>query len=413
MWHRAHGPVIGLLATIATACGGGDGGNGTTAPVPRFTGGPTSPLAGVFPTALATGYFDGDAERDLFVPGLLGLGQGSLEWGAGLFVGGAGGRFTPRAPVTAGLPKPFEVVHAISGHFRLGAHMDVVVVSGTEYGALLGNGDGTFEPATWFAPTFPGGLLAIDAARYDADGNFNDDFVVGTAQGTVAVFLGDGAGGFQLSDDFAVSPGSFILDVFVTDMDGDGLEDVVALDEDARVTVLFGDGAGSFALGPSISTGLPGDSAGILVGDFDASQGLDLAVLRGPFPTPTPHVQVMVVTGDGTGGFGIIDGTVDLPEAALPLGVGDVRGALVWMGDGVSRFVVAAGEGGPGGRRSLYLVRTDDAGLPTAERIPHPGSVYGFRAVDVNGDLLTDLVVVTEGQDVLDFSLQVLFATPP
>lgn len=413
MRHRARGLFAGLLATIATACGGGDGGNGATAPLPTFTEGPTSSLAGVFPTDFATGYFDGDGQRDLFMPGILGIGPVEVQWGAGLFVGEEDGRFSPRAPVTVGLPEPFEVVRAIPGHFQLGSHMDVLVVSGSEYGVLLGNGDGTFEPATWYAPNFPGGILATDAERYDSDRNFNDDFVVGTAQGTVAVFISDGAGGFQFSVDFPVSPGNVILDVVVADMDGDGLDDVVALDDDARVTVLLSDGGGSFTLGPSISTGLPGDSSGILIGDFDSSSGLDLAVLQGPFPTPTPHARVMVVTGDGAGGFGVIDGTVDLPETSVGWGVGNMRCANVWLANGTFKFVVATGDGGPTQTRSLYLVRTTGAGVPTAERIPHAQSVYGFRAVDMNGDFLTDLVLVNAGETMPDFTLQVLYATPP
>jgi hypothetical protein len=218
-----------------------------------------------------------------------------------------------------------------------------------------------------------------------------------------------GGGAFQLLDLFVVAPGTAIIDVVTAYLDGDEIEDVVALDSASGIHVLFGDGGGSFTVGPSIVGGLPGEARAILLGRFDNAPGLDLAVMRVSSATPTPHASDMVVTGDGTGGFGLLTGSRSARESsALTVACRPARrpGEL-------SGIVVAAGPSTPGADRYLYLVRTDGAGVPTAERIPHPGSVGMFRAADMDGDWLTDLAVVYEGETLLDFTIQVLYATLP
>ena len=305
-----------------------------------------------------------------------------------------------------------EIYRALSGHFRVGAHEDVLVVSSREYGVLLGNGDGTFDPEWSVGRVFQSPIVALDAEIYHTNCNFLDDFVVGTTDGSVATYGCMGAGAFQLLDIFAVAPGAAILDVVTAYLDGDDIEDVVALDSASGIHVLFGDGGGSFTTGPSLVGGLPGEARGILLGRFDNAPGVDLAVMRVSSATPTPHASVMVVTGDGTGGFGFLTGEVDLQQGEFGFDGGGVQGEVVLLGE-LNSLVVAAGPSAPGSGQYLYLVRTDGAGVPTAERIPHPGSIGMFRAADMDGDWLTDLAVVYEGDTLLDFTIQVLYATHP
>lgn len=391
----------GSLAFVGAACGGSGGGLAPAA----FTTGPVTSLGGSLPFDVAIAYFDADAAPDLFLPGGIGVGPGGLEFGARVFLGRADGTYAPTAPVTVGVATLFEIVRAIPGHFDDGARTDCLLVAGPSYGLLLGNGDGTFDAAGPALKVFQGGIVATDADRIDGDGNLHDDFVIGTTNGHVVVFLGDGAGGFQLSDDVPVAPGKLILDVAVADLDGDDIDDVVALDSDSGVTVLFGDLAGGVAFGSSIVGGLPGRVQGIVVGEFDDANGLDLAILAGPLPTPTPHVNVTIVTGDGSGGFGVIDGAVDLPQETFGV---PARGAVAWL-DSFAKPDLVVGARSASGDMSLYRIRLDALGVPVADAIEAPAHVVTFRAADLDDDLRTDLLVVSEQETGLDLAVRILY----
>jgi hypothetical protein len=405
MRHRARWLFLGSLATICAACGGGGGPS-----APQFTEGPVTPLGTTIPYDVAIGRFDGDAYRDLLLPGSIGGDVQAMEIGAGVFLGEAGGTFAARAPVTVGVPAPWEVVRALPGHFDDGARLDCVVVAGTDYGVLLGDGDGSFDAAVPHLSVFPNPIVATDAAIIDGDGNFHDDLVVGTLDGNIVILLGDGAGGFQVSDVVPVAPGKVISKIVVVDLNDDDIDDVVALDSASGITVLFGDLAGSATFGSSVVGGLPGDVKGILVGAFDDSLGLDLAILRGPIATPSPHLSITIVTGDGAGGFGVIDGTVDLPGASFGF---PVAAAVVWIDLFGTASLVVLSEPEGDGDRSLYLVRTDGAGVPTAEGIPVPPKLLTFRASDFDDDWMTDLLLVTTGDSVPYFDVRILYGTPP
>jgi hypothetical protein len=358
--------------------------------------GPVSPLGAIGPFDLAIGRFNADARRDLVIPGWADFEQDGVVAGAGCFLGAPGDLFTAVAPVTVGVPERATGARVLPGHFDADATLDFVVVAGRYYGVLLGNGDGTFAPASATMKVLPFGLVASDAEIIDASYDFYDDLVVGTTTGDLAMLLCDGAGGFLVFDVLHPAPGHRILDVVVERMDGDGFDDVVALDDASGITVMLGDGGSSLQFGSSIVGGLPGEAKGILIGHFDYSPGIDLAVMRGPLATPTPHVNVTVVTGDGAGGFGMITGSVDLPRASL----GDVaRAELIWRGSELLDFVVAAGDVPYTDAWTLYLIRMDQSGsgVPTAEEIPVRRPTEFFKATDMDGDWLSDLVVVQAG----------------
>lgn len=410
MRHRAFRPLRVVLALATAAVGACGGGGGGAASPPLFMAGPVTSLGLTMPLAMTLGYFDGDAHLDLLAPGGDESAQGFV-WRASVALGRADGTFEPRAPVTAGVPEPADLPRALTGHFDDGASQDVVIVAGRRYGVLLGNGDGTFDAAGPNLGTLPGGLVGLDAAVLHGDGNVYDDLVVGTTTGSIAFLLADGAGGFVTSDVVPVAPGLWIVDLQVADMDGDTIDDVVALDSGSGITVLFGDLAGSLTFGSSIYGGFPGsgDAKHVLVGDFDDAPGLDLAVVRVPLGPPALPVNVMIVTGDGSGGFGAIDGTVELPmsSSARPAVLHDPKeprpGLLVTNG----RLPV-------GERRSMQVIRTDPAGLPTATEAPPPaGDLLVLAAVDVNDDWRTDLVVLALDEAGLRLTVQVMFRSAP
>jgi hypothetical protein len=93
-----------------------------------------------------------------------------------------------------------------------------------EVGILLGNGDGTFQPAVSYSS---GGNFATSLAVADMDGDGNLDVVVGNLNSsTVGVLLGNGDGTFQQAAVFKA--GGHPLALAVDDLNRDGRPDIVS-----------------------------------------------------------------------------------------------------------------------------------------------------------------------------------------
>ena len=99
-------------------------------------------------------------------------------------------------------------------------------------GVLLGNGDGTFQPAVSYDS---GGIIATSVAITDVNGDGRPDLVVANEcntqackHGVVAVLLGNGDGTFKKAMKFpaGITPDS----VVVADVNGDGKPDAVVAD---------------------------------------------------------------------------------------------------------------------------------------------------------------------------------------
>ncbi len=113
-------------------------------------------------------------------------------------------------------------------------------------GILLGNGDGTFQPAVSYDS---GGPLADAIAVADVNGDGNLDVVAGNViSSTVGVLLGNGDGTFQPPVTFA-SRGGFTYSVAIADVNNDKRPDLLVSSFDGLVEVLLNnisDGAPPF-----------------------------------------------------------------------------------------------------------------------------------------------------------------------
>jgi hypothetical protein len=110
---------------------------------------------------------------------------------------------------------------------------------------LLGNGDGTFQPATEYAVKGLGSLSALPiAGDFTGDGKLDLAFTNGN---TVSVLLGNGDGTFQPVETFATGAGlSFLV---AADVNGDGKLDLAVAGSAAGlpvISVLLGTGDGTF-----------------------------------------------------------------------------------------------------------------------------------------------------------------------
>jgi hypothetical protein len=116
-------------------------------------------------------------------------------------------------------------------------------------GVLLGNGDGTFQPPTsyWTGGSYSPEAYSPTIIDVNHDGKQDVvDVVVGNwASGSIGVLLGNGDGTFQPAVTFRNS--GYTSSIAVADMDGDGNPDVLAANSSrATIDVLLGNGDGSF-----------------------------------------------------------------------------------------------------------------------------------------------------------------------
>jgi hypothetical protein len=185
---------------------------------------------------------------------------------------------------------------------------------------LLGNGDGTFQTAKTFAA---GGLHAWDIAVGDVNGDSKIDVVItncaaiGSAcesagvDSVVGVLLGNGDGTFQPALTYDSGGGS-TGGVKLADLNGDGKLDIAIAN--GKVAVLLGNGDGSFQ--PAVnygSGGFFGDA--VAAADVNHDGKLDLLVSNyAVSATNFDHGVVGVLLGNGDGTF--------QPAKAFPSGGG-------------------------------------------------------------------------------------------
>jgi hypothetical protein len=197
----------------------------------------------VWPASVAVGDFNGDGKPDLAVAnecGKSGLCSAKAPGTVTILLGvGEDGTFTPAATPAAGVyPTSIAV-----GDFNGDGKPDLAVANSNDntVTVLLGNGDGTFEaaasPATGVNPT------SIAVGDFNGDGK--TDLVVANGgnsgngyAGTVTILLGNGDGTFEAAANPATGRGP--VSIAVGDFTADGETDLaLANSRDIFATVLL------------------------------------------------------------------------------------------------------------------------------------------------------------------------------
>jgi hypothetical protein len=279
---------------------------------------------GIEPTSVAVADVNGDGKPDMLVANVCAGSNCSMFGGdgaIGVLLGNGDGTFQAAVTYSSGGGDATSVAVAdVNGDGKL----DLLVANSCDtsgnscnndpppdgsVSVLLGNGDGTFQPAVSYDS---GGKKTISMAVADINGDGRPDLLVAnqcaatssscyaSLPGSADVLLGNGDGTFQAAVTYSSSGEA--MSVAVADVNGDGKPDLLLANCCALldVDVFLGNGNGTFQTAVSYYSG-GDDASAIAVGDVNGDGKPDLLVLSSETsPLITGLIGVLLGNGDGT-----------------------------------------------------------------------------------------------------------------
>jgi hypothetical protein len=309
-----------------------------------------------------------DGNADLLVIDLAGISNRFLY----ILLGNGDGTFQPAKLIEAGAQPDYVA----AGDFNRDGNLDLVVTNLLSDGTvsiLLGNGDGTFQlPVAYAAGGSP---MAVAVGDFNGDDNLD---LVTVHNATACIFMGNGDGTFEKTTDYAV--GAEPLSVAVVDLNKDGILDLaVANSQESDISVLLGNGDGTFQSQTTVDLGVGMQASSVAIGDFNQDGNLDLAAgaadLRlllgngdGTFQPPRGYavegISFAVADFDGDGNLDIVsNNTGNLPTGAISVLFGNGDGTLRDASDflaGYGIFSLAVGDFNGDGKQDVVTANILD-----------------------------------------------------
>jgi hypothetical protein len=246
-------------------------------------------------------------------------------------------------------------------------------------GVLLGNGNGTFQPAATFGTGGSSSPTNITVADVNGDGQ-PDLLTANASSNTVGVLLGNGNGTFQAAATFGTG-GSRPFGIAVADVNGDGKPDLLTANSNSNTAgVLLGNGNGTFQPAATFDTRtsqLNSDPYSIAVADVNGDGKPDL--LTANFNSNT----VGVLLGNGNGTFQAVATYITIGSNPYGIAVADVNG------DGQPDVATA----NLSSDNASVLLGNGNGTFGSAATLSTGGSnPFGIAVADVNGDGKPDLL---------------------
>jgi len=241
----------------------------------------------------ATGDFNGDGKADVAVAN---FSSNTIS----ILLGNGDGTLQPAVKYPVGVNPSDIVVADFNGDGKLDLAVASTGCSPCSSGQLpggtwlfKGNGDGTFAAGVNILPGGPGSLAVAD---FNHDGK-PDLAISAFGSSAIQVMLGKGDGTFGAA--VLVTPGDFTGNALaVGDVNGDGNLDIVSTDEGTgNILALLGNGDGTFKT--PVTSGTQSNVNGFLIdalGDFNGDGKLDVVTLN----NGSNYIQVWLGNGDGT-----------------------------------------------------------------------------------------------------------------
>jgi hypothetical protein len=364
--------------------------------------------------------FNEDGRPDIFTSGTDGL---------HLILGKSNGTFSAPVLVQPAARPPTDILGWFAmlylGDFNGDKYQDVIALDVAADGTFLpqlflGRGDGTFQDPLPVTNLVPGYSYAIE----DINGDGRDDLVFMTmdqASGTstLNVLLSKGDGSFESITTTLPGNGVYYGLPAAADFNGDGKADLI-VPSNQRIEVLLGHGDGTFDSEPqALSAPTFGGQTtnyipAIVAGDFDKDGNADFAVMAthsysGDDDNPGP-TAIFVYFGKG-------DGTFSQPVTAGVLDRGYLNFRAVDLnGDGLSDFILSTNEFNGIDVDYEGTAISIVHGLPGRKFSPETNLVAGagfvsMAAADFTGDGLPDLLF-TNGQYANSLVLLTNIGTP-
>jgi Bacterial Ig-like domain (group 3)/FG-GAP-like repeat/FG-GAP repeat len=270
---------------VSVLLGNGDG---------TFQPGGIYASGGLYALWIVTGDVNGDGKTDVVVSNECASNSNCSQGTLSVLLGNGDGTFQSPITYATGEDGQSVTLADVNGDGKLDIVLsEECADSNCDSGAvaiMLGNGDGTFQSAVSYNS---GGTWTMGAAAGDVNGDGKADLVVSSeclsqsncSNGIMAVLLGNGDGTFQPAVTYN-SGGENAQGVQLADMNNDGKLDIVVQNECASssncnngsVSVLLGNGDGTFQT--AVSANMPqsiGWWGSLIVGDFNGDHKLDVA----------------------------------------------------------------------------------------------------------------------------------------